>query len=254
MYYMKYDNFKKKRNKKRRNIKVSIITPCLNSEKTIRQTIESVLNQTYCNIEYILIDGGSKDATIDIIKEYQPRFEGRLRYVSEPDKGIYDAMNKGIKMSRGELIGIINSDDFYEIQSVERAVRTMTCDRYQVIYGYLRIIERSGVEKYVKITEDKLPMQMMPHPTCFVTRQTYIRYGLFLTQFKIAADYELILRFFKAGDVRFVLCPSIQASFRAGGTSSSNKTALEQEWIRLLHGYGSIKTIVSLFGQYILKM
>lgn len=236
------------------NVKVSIITPCLNSEKTIRQTIESVLNQTYQNIEYILIDGGSKDATIDIIRKYQPRFGGRLRYVSEPDEGIYDAMNKGIKMSHGELIGIINSDDFYERQSVERAVMAMTEDRYQLIYGYLRIIERSGVEKYVKITADKLPMQMMPHPTCFVTRQTYIRYGLFLTQFKIAADYDLVLRFFKAGDVKFILCPEIQASFRAGGASSSNKTALEQEWIRLLHGYGDIrKAVRMLLGQHLLK-
>ena len=99
-------------------MKISIITPCLNSAKTIRQTIESVLNQTYQDIEYIIVDGASTDGTLEIIQEYEDQFQGRMQYVSEPDNGIYDAMNKGIRMSHGNVIGIINSDDFYEEDAV----------------------------------------------------------------------------------------------------------------------------------------
>ena len=101
-------------------MKVSIITPCLNSEKTIRETIESVLNQTYLNIEYIIVDGGSTDNTLTIIREYIPLFRGRLHVISEKDDGIYDAMNKGIKKSHGQLIGIINSNDYYDYNIHER--------------------------------------------------------------------------------------------------------------------------------------
>ena len=112
-------------------MKISIITPCLNSAKTIRQTIESVLNQTYHNIEYIIVDGASMDGTLEIIQEYEPQFQGRLHYVSEPDHGIYDAMNKGIRMSHGNVIGIINSDDYYEQDAVEKMVgRGEYCDAF----------------------------------------------------------------------------------------------------------------------------
>lgn len=103
--------------------KVSIITPCLNSEETIRDTIESVLGQSYQNIEYIIVDGRSTDRTIEIVKEYASGFEGRLRYISEKDSGIYDAMNKGILQASGSVIGIINSDDWYEPEAVEQAVQ-----------------------------------------------------------------------------------------------------------------------------------
>ena len=124
------------------NRKVSIITPCLNSEKTIEDTIKSVVNQTYKNIEYIVVDGGSRDRTMEIVKKYEPLFQGRMKYVSEPDKGIYNAMNKGIKMSTGSLIGIINSDDYYELYTIEHIVDNMTADKYQVLYGWLRVLQR----------------------------------------------------------------------------------------------------------------
>ena len=121
---------------KENNIKVSIITVCFNSEKTIRRTIESVLYQTYPNIEYIIVDGKSTDGTVDIVKEYLPAFQKRLRYVSERDKGIYDAMNKGIRLSAGDVIGIINSDDFYEPDAVENIVKYADRGSCQVLYGY----------------------------------------------------------------------------------------------------------------------
>ena len=105
------------------DMKVSIITPCLNSETTIRDTIESVIRQSYQNMEYIIVDGGSTDRTVEIIEEYMDVFAGRLRYISEKDNGIYDAMNKGIQRASGSVIGIINSDDWYEPEAVERAVQ-----------------------------------------------------------------------------------------------------------------------------------
>ena len=110
-------------------MKVSIITACFNSEKTIKTTIESVLHQTYSNIEYIIIDGKSSDSTIEIVKEYMPLFRGRLRYISEKDNGIYDAMNKGIRLSKGDVIGIINSDDFYELDAVENIIKYMNSEK-----------------------------------------------------------------------------------------------------------------------------
>ena len=115
-------------------IKVSIITVCYNSAATIRRTIESVLRQTYQNIEYIIVDGASKDETLSIIEEYRDALGQRLRLVSEPDQGIYDAMNKGIRMAEGTLIGILNSDDFYEPMAVEHIVNAMTDEKYQILY------------------------------------------------------------------------------------------------------------------------
>lgn len=106
-------------------IKVSIVTVCYNSSKTIRKTFDSVLEQTYPEIEYLVIDGKSSDATVDIIKEYEPRFMGRMHWISEKDNGIYDAMNKGINMSTGELIGILNSDDYYEADAVNTMVLSL---------------------------------------------------------------------------------------------------------------------------------
>lgn len=105
-------------------MKLSIITVTYNSEKTLRDTIESVLSQTYTDYEYIIVDGASKDNTINIVKEYEPKFEGRMRWISEPDKGIYDAKNKGIKMSTGDVVGIINSDDFYHRKDIFEKIVT----------------------------------------------------------------------------------------------------------------------------------
>ena len=139
---------------KKNNVKVSIITVSYNSEKTIRRTIESVLNQTYRNIEYIIIDGASSDSTVDIIKEYESKFLGRLKWISETDSGIYDAMNKGICKASGELIGIINSDDYYEKEAVEHMVNALGSEEYQVLYGMMRTL-KNGEEFSIGIRTHK---------------------------------------------------------------------------------------------------
>lgn len=225
--------------------KVSIITPCYNSENTIRRTIESVLNQTYRNIEYIIIDGGSTDGTVGVIREYTKSFNGRLKYSSEKDKGIYNAMNKGIKMAAGKLIGIINSDDFYEPDAVEKVVNHMTDDLYQVIYGYCNYIKKSGSIRVLRENHRELDRKMIPHITCFVTRRTYCRYGMFVEWMKIAADYELMLRFSKKKDVFFIQIQEILANFCEGGISTQSaigqKLSHEQMILRCMHGVISKK-------------
>lgn len=209
--------------------KVSIITPCLNSEKTIRDTIESVLNQSYKNIEYIIVDGGSTDDTIKIINEYRPEFHGRMRLISGKDKGVYDAMNKGIKASRGFLIGIINSDDYYEPNAVENIKGNMTDDKYQVIYGYCRLWNRRHPIGILRNRHENLTDAMIPHPTCFVTREVYRDLGIFLNTFKIANDYELMIRLYKSGRVKFVQVDQVIANFREGGLSSDIKRAMREK-------------------------
>ena len=122
-------------------MKVSLVTVTFNSDQTLRDTIQSVLNQTYSDIEYIIIDGLSKDNTVDIIRKCEPQFQGRLKWISERDNGLYDAMNKGIRMSTGEIVGIINSDDFYHRRDIiSRVVEAFRNEKTQTVYGDVRFV------------------------------------------------------------------------------------------------------------------
>ena len=207
---------------------VSIITVCLNSEKHIRQTIESVLNQTYKNIEYIIIDGCSKDKTIGIIKEYKPLFEGRMKWVSEPDSGIYDAMNKGIRMANGEWIGILNSDDWYETDAIQSIVKTANLNpEAEIIHGNINCVGEKG--EIISIGdggskfETLLVKGLMPvsHPATFVKKEVYDSFGLFSLDYKIASDYEFILRC-NEQRVKFFYINKILTNFRITGVSNTN--------------------------------
>lgn len=205
------------------DIKVSVITPCLNSEKTIRDTIESVLGQTYANIEYILVDGGSTDRTVEMMKEYRLISDGRLNYISEKDQGIYDAMNKGIKLACGDVIGIINSDDWYESDAVEKAVRCFEREQTDVVYGEIWIIDENDQREY-RTVHSIFP----PHPSTFMKRVVYEKYGLFDTAYQIAADRDLLLRLM-AEDLRFVHINEILANFRTTGISNTRNLMCAKE-------------------------
>jgi glycosyltransferase involved in cell wall biosynthesis len=211
-------------------MKISIITVCYNSEKSIQATIASVLEQTYANIEYIVVDGSSTDRTLDIIKEYEPKFNGRMRWVSEPDEGIYDAMNKGIAMALGEIVGILNSDDVYTsadvIADIMRHFAVQQCD---AVYGDLVYVDAENtakIKRYWQAGQYKKQLfkygWMPPHPTFFVKKEIYATCGMFRTDFRSAADYEFMLRVIHKAQITLAYIPKILVTMRTGGASNAN--------------------------------
>lgn len=206
---------------------VSIITVCYNSEKYIKCTIKSVLKQTYNNIEYIIIDGKSTDNTIDIIKDYEPKFKGKMTWVSEKDNGIYDAMNKGIKLAKGEIIGIINSDDWYENDTVEVVVNCFKKNsEIELVHGDMakydskdNLVTVYGERKSSFLFAEKVPYN---HPTCFVKKEVYSIVGAFDVDFKTAADYDFMLRIIKS-KIKTIYVDKVLANFRMVGVTSSSK-------------------------------
>ena len=202
---------------------VSIITPVLNGAKYIEETILSVVNQTYSNIEYIIIDGGSTDGTLDIVYKYQHKIE---IVISEPDEGIYYAMNKGILLCSGELIGIINSDDFYSINTVQIIVNKYLSARgVGVFYGDMVVVDsESHKESYVVSDHKKVLKRLsmwVPHPTVFIPKVIYNKYGVYDRRIKISADFHLIVKLL-VRDVSFYKIDAVLAYFRTGGVTYNN--------------------------------
>jgi glycosyltransferase involved in cell wall biosynthesis len=193
---------------------VSIITIVFNGEKHLAQTIESVIGQSYPEIEYIIIDGGSTDRSIDIIRKYEQNIS---YWISEKDDGISDAFNKGILRAKGEIVGIINADDWYEPDAVEKAVKNMS--NYQVAYGDLSYWKDGKREMTVKGNHHHLQNEMsVNHPTVFIKRECYLNYGLFSMEYKYAMDYDLLLNFMQKG-CKFVHVHSVLANMRWEGLS-----------------------------------
>jgi len=216
---------------------VSVITPCYNSGSTIEKTLESVENQTYKNIEYIIIDGGSADNTLKLIEQHKDRLPKNLTVVSEKDDGIYDAMNKGIRLAKGQLIGIVNSDDWYETDTVEQIVKNYGGNQYEVIYGMQRNFFQEKEKAVFLYHHNFLPEQMITHPTCFVTADTYRDFGMFDTNYRSAADYDLMLRFYESKKVVFTPVMRVLSNFRLGGMSGSQTGVQENAVIRYQRGY-----------------
>lgn len=210
-------------------MKISIITATYNSSKTLRDTIESVLNQNYNNIEYIIIDGGSKDNTIDIIKEYEPKFNGRLKWISEKDNGIYDAMNKGICLSSGEVVGILNSDDFYTTNNSIENIIVGFDSNTDMVYGDLHFVNPNDLNKCIRYYSSKIFKRglmrfgfMPAHPTCYIRKNIYDRYDLYNTKYKIASDFELLLRYIFINKIRIKYLPFDFVTMRTGGASTES--------------------------------
>jgi glycosyltransferase involved in cell wall biosynthesis len=216
---------------------VSIITVCRNSENTIARTIESVRDQTYQNIEYLIIDGLSGDKTLDVAKRYERAFDGRMRVVSEKDNGIYDAMNKGIHLATGKIIGFINSDDWYEPYAVENVVESFRRNGVGVHYGILRILER-GEEVMLKAVNSKyLFREVVGHPAYFVVSDIYRIHGGFNVAFKVAADYDLMMRL-RESHVPFFQINNVLANFSQGGRSTTSVLQAMKEWAMIRRNYG----------------
>lgn len=222
---------------------MSIITVSYNSAETIQETIDSIHRQTYPHIEYIVVDGGSKDGTVEILKENDAVID---HWVSKSDDGIYDAMNKGIRMSTGEIIGILNSDDWYEPQTVETAVQTFKEDSgVDLVHGAMNVWTEEGNLDSQYGSKDRLaPNYVSPfnHPTCFVKRSVYEDLGSFALDLPTAADYDFMLRVLRAG-YEDVYVDEVLANFRKGGvTTQYTYTLFGEIWKVLRRNNRSILT------------
>ena len=209
---------------------ISIITATFNSAKTLKDTIQSVLRQTNKDFEYLIIDGGSTDETIDIVKSYESEFSGRLKWVSEKDQGIYDAMNKGIKMASGDVVGILNSDDYFTsddiLQTVDNAFKSHEID---AIYGDIHFIRDGNPQKCVRYYSSRmfrpfwLRFGFMPaHPSFYCKREIFDKAGLYSLDYKIGADYEMMVRLFKRHKIKSLYANKDFVTMRTGGASNTN--------------------------------
>ena len=206
-------------------MKVSIITIAYNSGKSIADAIDSVLGQTYPNIEYIVVDGQSKDDTMDIVKSFGTRI---TKHISEPDKGIYDALNKGIRLAGGDVVGFLHSDDIFAGPDViADAVALFSEKQTDSIYGDLQYVYKNDTSRVFRnwkagsFSMQKLRFGWMPpHPTFYVKKQVYDQYGLFNTDFRIAADYENMLRFLGKHRISTAYLPRVMVKMRVGGASN----------------------------------
>ncbi len=214
---IRFDEESVKRKMEEGNPLVSIITVVYNGAGTIEQTIESVKGQSYKNIEYIIVDGDSTDGTQQIVNKHSDFIS---YFISEKDNGIYDAMNKGILHAKGDIIGIINSDDWYALAAVKNAVRFFEENDVDLVYGNIQAVDYQGKKiEWVKVPLEAMWYRMaVPHPSVFIKKVIYDRYGLFDLKYKLSADYELILRLYSSG-VRFGYIDEIMVFFRAGGAS-----------------------------------
>ena len=203
---------------------ISIITATFNSAKTLKDTIQSVLRQTNKDFEYLIIDGGSTDETIDIVKSYESEFSGRLKWVSEKDQGIYDAMNKGIKMASGDVVGILNSDDYFTsddiLQTVDNAFKSHEID---AIYGDIHFIRDGNPQKCVRYYSSRmfrpfwLRFGFMPaHPSFYCKREVFEKAGLYSLDYKIGADYEMMVRLFKRHKIKSLYVNKDFVTMRTG--------------------------------------
>lgn len=210
-------------------MKISVITATFNSSATIKDTMESVLAQTHQDFEYLVIDGGSKDDTMEIVKRYQGKFGTRLRYISEPDKGIYDAMNKGILMATGDVVGILNSDDFYTKDNVlERVASALEDPEIDAVYGDIHYVHDNDLDTCTRYYSSRLfkrslmRLELIPaHPSFYSRRTVYEQYGGFDLSYKVAADFENLLRLIFVNRIRIRYIPMDFVTMRAGGASTS---------------------------------
>lgn len=241
---------------------VSIVTVVLNGVEHIADCIDSVISQDYNDIEYIVVDGGSTDGTIGVIKKYEKNID---LWISEPDKGIYDAMNKGIVLATGDIIGILNSDDLYANETVvSNIAEEFGRDSIDAVFADLVYIDKKNPEKIIRyykssnFSPKKFAYGWMPaHPTFFVKRNCYEHYGLFKTDYLIAADYELLVRFIGKYKITYKYLPKVIVKMRTGGRSTKNFKSnwiLNKEIIRACAENGIKTNYLKVYSKYFLKI
>lgn len=243
-------------------MKVSIITVTFNSGDTLQHTIDSVSCQNYNNIEYIIVDGNSKDDTVKIIKSNIGIIS---KWISEPDNGLYDAMNKGIQMATGDIVGIINSDDFYHRpDAISKVVEGFQKEPVDCVFADIIFVYPSNTEKVIRYysSEKFVPWKMrfgfMPaHPTFFTYKKSFEKFGYYKTDFKIAADFELLLRFLIKEKLSYKYIPIDLLKMRVGGVSTSSikgTLLINKENLRALKDNNIYSNYLFLISRYFIKI
>lgn len=245
-----------------KNLTISIITVSFNSIKTISDTINSVLNQTYPHIEYIIIDGASNDGTIYLIKTYGNRIH---RYLSEPDDGVYDALNKGIRLASGDIIGILNSDDFFYNNSVlEKVVEAFLVHDLDAVYGDVQFVKPGNTAQVVRYYSSKMfninkfKLGFMPaHPSFYARKELFDKLGYYKTDYKIAADFELLVRFLYVNKIKYRYLGMPFVTMRTGGVSNSSilsNLILNKEIARACKENGIDSNYFMIYSKYFVKV
>lgn len=246
-------------------MKVSLLTVTFNSIMTLRDTIKSVLTQSYSNIEYIIVDGQSEDDTVAVIREYESSFNGQLKWVSEKDTGLYDAMNKGLLMATGDIVGIINSDDFYHRNDIiTKVAEAFQDESVQAVYGDVRFVNPENLDKTVRYYSSKnfslkrFRYGFMPaHPTFFTYRKYFEEFGYYKADYKIAADFELLVRFLYVHRLNAKYLPLDFMKMRTGGKSTASfksNIILNKEIVRACKENGIWTCMPLLFFKYFIKV
>jgi len=200
---------------------VSIVTATYNDKENLKKTIRQVQSQDYENIEYIIVDGGSTDGTLEVIREAEAAFP-RMKWISEPDKGIYDALNKGMKMAEGEILGCC-FDEFASADVITKMVRVMEQEKTDGVHGDLYYMDGERIVRKWHQGQGKIRFGWMPgHPTLYLRREVYEKFGYYKTDYRISADYEFMIRILKDNQVRLSYLPEVLIYMSHGGTSTNS--------------------------------
>lgn len=242
-------------------MRVSIITVSFNSKDTIEDTIVSVLKQKYADIEYIVVDGGSADGTLDVINKYSQRIS---RFISKPDNGMYDAINKGIRLATGDIVALLHSDDMYATDHAVEDIVNSFRPGIDSVYADLIYVDRDNLDKVVRYYDSsafnvsKFAYGWMPaHPTCFFRKSVYDRYGLYKEDYRIAADFELLVRFYARFKVSHNYLHKVIVKMRNGGLSTKNLKSnmiLNNEILRACRENGVQTNYLKIYSKYFLKI
>ena len=242
-------------------MRISVVTVCRNTAATIEDTIRSVSSQTHCDVEHIIIDGASSDGTQNIIRKHEAVI---ARWVSEPDEGIYDGMNNGIALASGNIIGFLNADDVYARPDIlETIAATFEREKVEACYGDI-VFVRDDMETVVRyyrsssFSPKRLAYGWMPaHPGLYLKKNLFDRYGVFRTDYRIAADYELIVRLFGANAIRYRYIPEVLVKMRLGGVSTKglrSNLVLNQEIVRACRENGISTNLFKVFLKFPMKL
>lgn len=243
-------------------MKISIITVAFNAARTIADTLESVAAQTHAEIEHIVVDGASTDGTLQIIERHRKHIS---RLISEPDQGIYDAMNKGLVLAKGEIIGFLNADDVYAHNGVlERVSATMAKDGLDALFGDAEFVNPDRPDQPVRryrserFHPKRIAWGWMPaHPALFLRRHVYERFGMFRTDYRIAGDFELVARMFHGDTLTYRHLPEVLVRMQTGGVSTGgwrNTLLLNREVLRACRENGIPTNLPKILSKYPAKL